>query len=225
MNSKRNIVYLIVPVVIVMLIYNIWFFALIGLYIPNQWIVYAFTMFAFIMQIVISFWLKDINETNAYVSSTTYIIGIVYIVIQIILGRVFMFIPNGKIICTIELIICSSFLILLFGMGMAKNVIRQTEKNDENKISFVKNMNIRIMRLKLQNENSEIVKELDKLEDALNYSDPVSNHQLEEMELEFESLVQKIEIAVKTNSNEIYGLISQALKVLEERNDLCKLTK
>lgn len=225
MNNKRNIVYSIVPVVIVMLVYNIWFFALMELHTPSQWIVYAFTMLAFILQIGIPFWIKDINERNASVSSVTYIVGIVYIVIQIIFGRVFMFIPNGKITCMIELIVCAVFMILLFGMGLAKNVVRETDENNQNKVSFVKDMHIRIMRLRLQNENSEFAKELEKLEEELKYSDPVSSHQLEEVELEFEILVQKIEESVKMNSDDIHGLISQALKKLKERNSLCKLTK
>lgn len=225
MNNKKNIVYSIAPVVIVLLVYNIWFFVLMELHTPSQWVVYAFSMIAFLMQIVIPFWIKDIEERNASVSTVSYITGIAYIVIQIILGRFFMYIPNVKITCTIELIILTFFLIFLFGMGMAKNVIRQEDEITPSKMSFIKDMHIRIMKIKLHNENSEIVKELDELEEALKYSDPVSNYQLEEVELEFELLVRKIEESVKMNSNDIHGLIRQALKKLEERNNLCKLCK
>lgn len=225
MENNKTLKYTIIPVALLIVVYNICFFILTDLYTSSKWIVYVFTMLALTLQIGLSCWIKNIDEKEVSLSSVIYISGFVYIAFQIVIEKLLMYIPNVKITFVIELVACAVFLILLVGMGLSKNIMGQTEEMYQNNTVFIRNMHIRVTQLKLHINDSKFVKELEKLEDALKYSDPVSNVKLQEIELQLEESIKKIEIAAESNPDNIYWLISQTLKLLEERNNICKLIK
>lgn len=225
MDKKNNTIYIFVATLVVLFVYNIWFFLLTGVHTPSHWAVYAFTMIAFLIQIVTPILTNNSTKNSVYVNSSVYIFCIAYVIIQIALGWVFMFIPYVKITVTIELLIFSVVVVLLLLMGIVKNEVQKDDVTTTRDITFIKDLLIKVMKIKLNLVDMEDVKALEKLEEAIRYSDPVSAPQLEEVELELESIIQKIDVASKTNSQSIKELVPLAMKKLEERNYLCKYSK
>ena len=210
MDKKNNTIYIFVATLVVLFVYNIWFFLLTGVHTPSHWAVYAFTMIAFLIQIVTPILMNNSTKNSVYVNSSVYILCIAYVIIQIALGWVFMFIPYVKITVTIELLIFSVVVVLLLLMGIVKNEVQKDDVTTTRDITFIKDLLIKVMKIKLNLADMEDVKALEKLE---------------EVELELESIIQKIDVASKTNSQSIKELVPLAMKKLEERNYLCKYSK
>lgn len=75
-------------------------------------------------------------------------------------------------------------------------------------------------------EPGEAARALEKLEESLRYSDPVSSLALANVERDLESCIQQLEAALSDGDMQsIPELCRNALAVLFQRNQLCKLNK
>lgn len=221
---SSNLFFSIIPITVVLLIYNVWFFLLFDNYTTSSWVVYTFTMIAFLLAIVIGVW-NSIKKDSIFFKANAYITSIAYIAIQIVSGRMLMFVEKYKTICLIEMIICIGVLFVLIGLEINKIIAKKEDEDMQVSRAFKKDMYMRILSLKIKAVNKEQVKEIEKLEDAVKYSDPVSGLECKKIELEFEEIIRNIENIIKMNENGISDLVGQALKKLDERNNICKLKK
>ena len=156
-------------------------------------------------------------------------VGFVYLVVQIIASLIFMTLATA-VVLWIPLVVSVAALGAA-GMGlittdaMRDEIIRQDTvlKKD---VSAMRAMQSKARMLIGQCEDASLAAELQKLSEAMQYSDPVSSEALREIEFELSQRLDELQKAVLEQEHDAASvLVKQTTDMLAERNNLCKLNK
>lgn len=188
------------------------------------WIAYTFTVIAFVLQIGI--WIAAFKAAKTIRSKFLGIpiiyIGIVYFVIQLIVFAVFMVFPIippwiAVIVCVLILGISA---ICLISADAARAEIARVEEKVNRKVLYIRELQVDVEMLAEQEQNEEIKTALKKLAEKIQYSDPMSNKALTDMETKIIEKVTKLKTA-----NKKLEIITELDLLLTERNKKVQILK
>lgn len=191
---------------------------------PVFWISYGFAVIAFALQIFI--WKKSFSEKDTLKSKFLGIpivhIGIVYLILQIISFAVFTALPmlplwSAIVTDILILAICS---VCLISADVARNEIERVEEKVQKKVFYLKNLQADIELLADAETDAQVKDSLEKLAEAIRYSDPMSSDELSDIETKISVKAEEL----KTASDKV-KMIEEILRLLAERNKKCKLLK
>lgn len=156
-------------------------------------------------------------------------VGVVYLVVQLVLSLVCMalaaILPIWIAILADVVVLGAAAVGFVATDAMREEIQRQDTvlKKD---VSAMRAMQSMSRSLVSQCGDPMLRAELEKLSEALRYSDPVSSDALMEIEAELKGLLDEAQKAIVEQEYEAAGtLCRQAMGVLNERNRLCKLNK
>ena len=197
------------------------------------WVGYIFGMIAILAQAPI--WMIAFRGAESARSKFYGIpiarIGVIYIVVQLIFSFIAMGLAWVPVVPAWPFIIVSLLLLAAAALGTIATDITREEivrqdvqiKRDVSKMRELQSLGNSLVR---QCEDAAAKAELQKLSDALRFSDPVSSDATVESETELKQLMEELQNAMLDGDTAgISGLCKQAQNVLAERNRICKLNK
>lgn len=156
-------------------------------------------------------------------------VGVVYLIVQLILSLVCMalaaWIPTWLAILA-DVVVLGAAAVGFVATDTMREEIQRQDTSLKTDVSAMRAMQSMGRSLVHQCGDDALRPELEKLSEALRYSDPVSSRELAEAEAELKSLLDELQKAVVEQAYEAAGtLCRQAMAALAERNRLCKLHK
>ena len=107
-----------------------------------------------------------------------------------------------------------------------KEEIQRQDQVLKKDVALIRQLQSKARMLVGQCEDEGQKEKLNRLSEALQYSDPVSSPAIEEIEYRLSQLVDELEKAVvEQEYAAAHSLCTQAMQTLTERNRLCKLNK
>lgn len=220
-NMKKRSGYLILAIVFAA-------FSVIAFTVPfnrNQvfWISYMFALAAMGFQIPL--WNKAFENTefkSRFLDFPILYIGIIYMIVQLIVSIAMMAVPEvpawvGIIVDVV--IFAMACMAAVFGHA-AKSTIENRETKVKSKVRYMKYIQDDADIVASTEKNEEIKKELNKLADAIRFSEPMSHPSLAEIE---QQISEKI-CQLKSTDNKT-ALIEEINVLLIQRNKKCQSLK
>ncbi len=175
----------------------------------------------------IFFFEKGTKEQNFLKLPVAYV-SFVALGITFLAEIVCLLLPGSKnwwgIVVGLVILICYGFCVL--GTLSAAKVIEHTEEKLVEKTAFLKSLRAEAEILVKQAPTEAAKKEAEKISQALRYSDPCSNLQLDEVEGRLYVAFSAFASAIKQGEEEQYKTeADNVLRLLDERNTKCKLLK
>ena len=158
-------------------------------------------------------------------------IGTIYLIVQLILSLIAMFLSWVPVIPAWPFILVFLIIIGVVALGtIAADVTRdEIERQDvqiKRDVSNMRELQSLGKSLTALCDDAATKEELQKLSDALVYSDPVSSEATAASEAELKRLLTELQTALfDGDTSGSAGLCKQAQTVLAERNRICKLNK
>lgn len=190
------------------------------------WIIYIFTIIAFIAQVFI--W--KVAFENAITLKSKFIgfpiinIGIVFLVFQLIIFVIFLIFPFAPVwisitICILLLSISSIFLI---ATEVGRDEIVLIDEKVHEKVFYIKELQVEVELLADDCVENDSKGALLSLAEKIRYSDPMSNESLLNLESQIKRRINHLKECKKEY---ILTEINEIEKLLTERNKKCKILK
>lgn len=194
------------------------------------WVSYAFTIVSFAvaaMSLAIAF--RKPDARSRFYGFPIARIGVVYWIIQLVAGIVFMYYANIVpfwLVTVIYVLLLAAALIGLIGADMVVDDIHEQDEKLKKDVSTMRALQSRVGQLSAQCENPDASRAVKSFAEELRFSDPVSGKESEEAEADLSALIDDLQQAVAdSDAAGIISLCHRASGVLAERNRLCKLGK
>lgn len=213
-----------------MVMYNVAAFVLVTDYNAKFWCGYCFTMAAFLLQIVFAFIAFGKADTlkKTFFGIPIAQLGLTYLILQIILGFVVIFVPglNAAIGAVISTVLLGVYIIAITMAVGGREIAVATEEKVQKKVFYIKSLLADVETMGAKATDAQMRKSLKAVEDAIRYSDPMSNDALATIEFKIEAKVAELGEAVDAGSAEQTVELCKAIGLLfVERNSKCKLLK
>lgn len=188
------------------------------------WISYAFTVIAFVAQIII--WKSALGRTEAlkskFLGFPVIHIGIVYLVVQIIAFSVFLFIPTLPIWSAV--VACAAitgvFAVCLITSDVGRSEIERVSAKVQEKTFFIKQVQTEIELLADAETDVATKSALTQLAEKIRYSDPMSNEQIADTEDRITAKIAELKSATDKAK-----IIAELNLLLDKRNKTIKILK
>lgn len=224
MSKNKKLGYAILGVVFVL--FNVIVFSLPTDRTSVFWITYAFTVFAFAVQIFVWNWAFGKSETlkSKFLGLPIIHIGTVYLIIQLIAFGVFLAVPGTAnwvpiIVCTLIAGISGIFLI---ATEVGREEISRVKEKVQQKVSTIKSLQVEVDLIAEAQTDTETKEALEALAEKIKYSDPMSDESLSPIEDEIGEKIATLKTIPTTN---ILSSVKQIEILLLERNKKSKLLK
>jgi hypothetical protein len=229
MKNKGIPAYTMTSALIALVAYNLLVFVLSQVRTDVFWLSYSFTVFALAIQLVLPLLLRSNGhiKRDAFLKLPAYMHCMLFSAVQFISGIILMLVTvSFKTALLIEIVILSFFLMNTIYALAGKEIIQVAEDSMKQRTSFIHTLTMDVETVREKADDVSLRKKLKELEDAVRYSDPVSNRALETIE-------QKIQAAMTNLSNQIdrssiKDAIAEAdnmILLFNERNRKCKSLK
>ena len=220
--KKKGMVYAVFGIAFVL--FNVIAFAIPTEKTATFWIAYAFSVIAFALQIPI--WKLAFKRADTIKSKFLGIpliyVGFRYLVIQIVAFAIFMIFP--ALPTWISVVVCSLVLgisaICLIGTETGREEINRVEEKIEQKVLFIKALQVDVELLAEMEADPEAKEELISLAEKIRFSDPVSIESLREIEVEISNKIKELK-----HSESKRPIIATISALLSERNKKAKILK
>ena len=231
LNSKAKSVIMVYAIFFV--VYVLAFLVIPFKKIAASWISFAFTIIAIVAGLFIfnvAFNTKKTIVSKIY-GYPIFRVGVIYTVAQLILG---ILICATAAFVTVPYWVALILSVILFGTTaigviITDNTRDMVEQVDDETKSETKNITffqINISGIVDCCKDVALKAELQKLNDAFRFSDPVSNKFTSDIEEKINSMLSKLKISVEDNNAvEVTDYIKKITNALAERNRICKATK
>lgn len=195
------------------------------------WLSYLFVLIAIGVQdyaIHLGFSAKEQVSSKLYGFPVARV-GFFYLVIQLIISVIFMILSTIIPIWIVIMINTVALGVACTGLittdAMREEILRQ-DKVLKKDVSIMRAMQSKTRMLIGQCDDPSLSKDLSKLAEDMQYSDPVSSDALQEIEFELSQLVDELQKAVVEHEYKSARVLQyKARNLLIERNRLCKLNK
>lgn len=193
------------------------------------WLLYVFSLAAF--AVLYAAWyfgdFKGDNTRSKFYCFPILKIGAVYFVLQIAAGWAAMAIANipTRAAVVVYAVALAAAVIGIIGADAVRDEIQTQDSKLKKNVNTMRALQSQANQLVGQ-ANGEAKKSLQKFDENLCYSDPVSSAMSREAEIDLMALVNDLQSAVVDNDGAaVTTLCHKAEAVLAERNRLCKLGK
>lgn len=222
MKSRKQIALI---SLIILLGYNIIAFIMPSLKNVTFWVAYCFSNLSIIISsLVILGALDEQGIKNKFKNMPMVYAARTYLVLQLIMGFVEIYYPiNFRYSILINVILLGFAIISLVIVNAGKKEIERVEKKVQEKVFFIKELQVDIENFADKITDVQAKKELDSLIDTIRYSDPMSHSQLSTIENQITTKVEKLK---QTDDNEnVKQICSELQQLFAERNRKAKLYK
>jgi len=218
--KKMNKLWVILNLIF-LVIFNVIFFVLDGIkYNASTWISYGFIHFAYFM-IVFTPLLIRRSKSAAVFGFSLYSISIVYFLIELVTGIVFIIISPEKYTVTllVQLSIAGFYGLILISNIIANEHTANSEEKRQSQISFVKDSSTKIRGLLEITNDKDVKRKIEKVYDAISASPVKSYRELIEVEYNIFQGINDLEDVIRDNNKEkIISLTESLLTSVNERN-------
>jgi len=227
---KKNTMLAGLTLLISMAFFNVIAFVLPHEYSTSFWVGYAFTMAAFLLQIVFTYiaFGKADNLKKVFMGFSIEQLGLTYLVLQVIWGLVCIFVPNMTVTVAtvVSVILLGLYLVFIIAAVAGREAVNATETKVAAKTLTLKSILTDVELLAGKTDDALLKKQLKDLADTVKYSDPMSNDSLFGIESKIEAKVAELSNAVgRADISNANNLSSELQSLFIERNKKCKLLK
>lgn len=228
MNKKQ--VSTIAIYAILLVIFNVIYFAVPFEKSAITWVTYVFTWIAFVLGCGITYYAFRGAETlqSKVYGFPIFRIGFIYTVAQIIVTVIMCVVgavcnAPAWIAVVVSIVILAAALIGVIAADNTRDVIQEMEQKTVEQTKVVKTFRLDVASLVGKCKDSVAKKKMEDLADAFKYSDPVSNDELAEVEKKITYEVEELKRLVLGNDVEaLIGKIDEVQMLLADRNRRCK---
>lgn len=228
---KKNLVRAIIVVAVILVVYHLLAFMIPFAKTAPFWVSYGFSLAGFCV-VGAAFYIafgKDPSAKSRFYGFPIARIGVIYGVVQLILGFVCMataFILPWWIAVVLQAIVFGAGVIGLISADVVVEEINIQDEKLKKDVSLMRSLQSKLSLLDSQCEDASAAKAVKALAEELRFSDPVSSDAIAEIETELKAIVDELQQAVVDGDSEATKqLCRKAIVVLNERNRLCKLNK
>ena len=228
---KKDTMRAIAALAVMVVVYHVLAFAIPFVKSGTFWLSYVFTLLALavgVLSIYIAFF-KNPDAKSKFYGFPIARIGVVYALIQILVGLVFMAVGQwipGRIPAVIYVL---GLGVALIGLISAEAVVEEIQVQDvklKKDVSVMRGLQSKVNPLAGMCDDADAAEAVKAFAEAMRYSDPVSGEDMEAIEGELSAVVDELQQAVVDgDAAAVKQLCRKATTVLAERNRLCKLSK
>lgn len=227
---KRNGIIYAILVLLALLVFQVIAFAIPHADTGAFWVGYAFTCVALVLQCVFAFIAFDrVREAKkAFLGLSIAVLGIEYLVLQLIVGLVSMFVPVIPTWCALVvcILILALYLGILLAASSARNVVVARDAEVAAKSEFIRDLTAQLKSLLATCQQAQLREQVMKAYEAVRYSDPMSGAFLLEVQSQMEQAFSRLTQAAGQGDYELAGKSSMELCALcARRNELCRQHK
>lgn len=193
------------------------------------WIGYSFSTFAILLHFGVTiFYLGRGKMTSRFYGLPMEIIVTIYMIIQFVLGLVFMIFPAiatwfSTIISVVPLTAC---LLGLIATDAAKRVIENEDEVTASKVFYIRSLQADIEGMIGRTQDGSLKKALRDLAEDVRYSDPMSADALATLENKISSKAGDLDTMIASGrTEEAVSLIAELRQLVTERNAKCRMLK
>lgn len=206
--------------------YNIIAFLIPSLKNVTFWVAYCFSNLSIIISsLVILGALDEQGIKNKFKNMPMVYAAGTYLALQLIMGFVEIYYPiNFRYSILINVILLGFAIISLVIVNAGKKEIERVDKKVQEKVFFIKELQVDIENFADKITDIQAKKELDSLIDTIKYSDPMSHSALATLE---NQITTKVSILIQTvnNNDTIKQICSELQQLFAERNRKVKIYK
>ena len=231
MKLRKPTLYSVIITILVLVVFNLVCF-ITPLFTNSSvfWICYAFATAAIVVEALVigitankpglksKFFGLPILRTVWICFGTTIVLSLVYMMIEI-----FVSVPVWIVITSLSIVLVTA-IIMLLTMDLAIDHIKKTDEHIRVKVLFIKSTEVKVRVCISKTETATVKKELFSLMEAIRYSDPMTNNDLESIEDDISLRVDNLP-SFLSNENDAVAQIKRIKELLEERNEICKISK
>lgn len=193
------------------------------------WIAWIFIILAFVGNLICAFYaFKAENLQKMFYNLPLITASWSGIISITVIAVVLMLIPNcpawiTAIICLVAL----AFNVTAVVKSVwAADIVNSTDVKIKSQTSFIKNLTANAESIILRAQNDDIKAICKKVNEAIRYSDPMSNQQLSGIEAEISGKIEELTENVKLNDKDKTKLIAdEVINLISDRNRMCKNLK
>ena len=229
-SRKKNAVYGGAILLILLAVFNVVAFVVPHIKGGTFWTGYAFTMAAFLLEILFAFLAFGKADTlyRTFLGIPVFRLGIVYLVIQVIFGLVCLFVhllPTW-IAVVASVILLGLYLILIITAMMARDEVDKTGNKVKDQTAFIRSLTVDAESLLARAKSETAKAEAKKVYEAVRYSDPVSSEEFSAVETQITMKFASFSAAVEANEAEaVMAVGAELLILIGNRNRKCKVLK
>lgn len=193
------------------------------------WFVWAFTFIVNYLGVLGCSYLAKEKTKNDFVNNTPlYFAMYLFSFIYVLLGMILMFIPSVQftLALVLEAIVSILYIVTVLFLYNAISHIKSNDEKQAKKVFYIRNLQTEVdfcLGLVKENENKKL---LIQLQEAIRYSDPMSDDSLESTEQQIELLVNRIKNeCIVSNEQAIKELVDNLLNLIKYRNEKVKQLK
>lgn len=202
-----------------------------ALYSPTFMVELIFTILAFVIALITVNVLLPRYRKNAdeYLLTGNQMIAVIlYVIMQTIFSIVTTYFLKLSVlfVLIISLIIIAVFVAIIMLGEIGRGHVKEVEARVAEKTSRMKAIKVSAKNISGGIKNPELRKQVQRLEDEIRFSDPVSRCDLDDIESEIEESIFKLKKSISDgNEEEIKNVTERTMKIVTERNVRCKSDK
>lgn len=198
-----------------------------------SWISFVFTIISIICSMAVCGYAFSKGETlvSKVYGYPVFRVSVIYLLAQFGIGIIicilgtFLSVPYW-VALLISIILLGAASIGVIVTDNTRDLVEEAEEQTKVDTKSVTLFQLNINAIVQQCGNTEVKKELDKLNEQFRYSDPVSSEETREIEVNLEKMLAELSsITGKGNTEEIRNQIRKVSNTLAERNRICKASK
>lgn len=193
------------------------------------WIGYSLVTVGFIGQLLCAYvGLKDESITKVFYNIPLLRVSVIGLVVSAVAGSIFMVLPTVEswIAAIICIVILAFVVIATITAKSAGDIVESIDKKIKEQTFFIKNLTVDAQNLIPRANTPEAKATVNKVYDAIRYSDPMSNDNLNEIEGRIGYEFKTFEMAVKSGDTAVIESQAEELLILiDNRNNKCKALK
>lgn len=223
--SKGNIA-LIIAAVIILALFNVIAFVAPFIRLESFWIGYVFTMIAIVLITATSLYaFRGESMRSKFYGLPMPTILWTYLVIQIVLGFIFMAAPMIPVWISliISLALMIFFLLGLIALNPAIEYIEKFDQKVEEKTDYIKTLTAAVKLMELKVTDAALKKDIHALQEDLRYSSPMSSPALALLESKIQGKVEELGALVDSDVPAASALCKEIRLLVAERAEKCKV--
>lgn len=191
------------------------------------WIGYVLISLMLIGNLFCSYKVFDSESYDKFFFSLPIIkISYISLTVSMIAGSLCMAVPNiknwvGVVVCAL---ILGIYVISVVKAVAVSDIVTERSDNVKTKTSYIKLLKVDAEQLLDKCKDEMTRKEINKVVEAIKYSDPVSNEMLMSLELKISNKLSELTKQVEDNTD-INGTVDELLQLISERNKKSKVLK
>lgn len=226
-TNKKGYIFVLAVLVIILLLFNVFVFAINRSFKANFWIGYLFTSFSYLLVCAIcicSHGVKRIKNNCVFYSYPVILFSVLYLFLQLIVGYCVIFIKNFSILVSIvlQVALLLVYLIFIFVLMFYRSNTEQNQYETKEKRFFKNEIEVRINSLVAMAEGRS-KESLEKIKEQVQYEvENLSVEQASEVENKIIAKLDELEECVTGGNEDVTQLCREIGYLLRRRNELCK---